>query len=439
MTNLYTILIVDDQPTNRRILVGSLEKAGHRTLEACDGVRAVELARTHLPDLILMDVCMPVQDGFAACELLKASDDTASIPVIFLTAQSSQGDIDRAFAVGGSDYITKPFRVGEVKARVSVHLQLRVAQRKLEVAHAERLQSQKLESVGQLAAGIAHEINTPMQYIGDNTRFIQGAFRDCLRLLETAESLYAADGTGDSTKAADEFREALDAADLAYLRTETDLAISQSIEGIERVNQIVRAMKEFSHPGSKSMSSTDLNHCIENTVTLSRNEWKHVSDLDLCLDRELPMVDCVSGEVGQVFLNIIVNAAHAIGDASAGSGAMGRISICSKRVGESAEIRISDTGGGIPEEIRDRVFDPFFTTKEVGRGTGQGLAIAHAVVVKRHGGTLRFETEAGKGTTFIIRLPLRQVEAERAGEAANPRVARAATSQGPPPDRVPVI
>jgi signal transduction histidine kinase len=185
------------------------------------------------------------------------------------------------------------------------------------------------------------------------------------------------------------------------------LAVQQSLEGIERVSTIVRAMKEFSHPGSSEKTPTDINHAIENTLTVARNEWKYIAEVERDYAENLPLVPCLPGEFNQVILNLITNAAHAISKALSNEpGELGRIHIKTRKVNEMVEIQIADTGTGIPEKLRNKVFDPFFTTKEVGRGTGQGLTIAYNVIVEKHGGILTFETEVGKGTTFIIQLPL---------------------------------
>jgi len=195
--------------------------------------------------------------------------------------------------------------------------------------------------------------------------------------------------------------------DLPYLREEIPKAIKQSLEGVERVGKIVRAMKEFSHPGPKEKTPTNLNKAIENTVTVARNEWKYVSEMILDLDPDLPLVPCHPNEFNQVILNLVINAAHAIADV-VGNGATnkGKITVSTRRKGDKVEISVKDTGTGIPPEIRSKIFDPFFTTKEVGKGTGQGLAIARSIVVDKHGGTIDFETEVGKGTTFTIYLPI---------------------------------
>jgi PAS domain S-box-containing protein len=268
-------------------------------------------------------------------------------------------------------------------------------------------QAQKLESIGQLAAGIAHEINTPTQYIGDNTRFLKEAFTSVVQLLKQyQEAVKEAESGGVRGELLEKIAQAKEEQDLDFLLQEIPSAIDQSLEGIERVAKIVRAMKDFSHPNNAEKTAIDINHAIESTVTVTRNEWKYVANLETELDRNLPAVPCLPGEVNQVILNLIVNAAHAIGDAVRGTEEKGLIRVTTTRVGEWVEIRVADTGTGIPEQARSRIFEPFFTTKEVGKGTGQGLAITRSVVVDKHGGTITFETEVGKGTTFIVRIPL---------------------------------
>jgi PAS domain S-box-containing protein len=268
-------------------------------------------------------------------------------------------------------------------------------------------QAQKLESVGQLAAGIAHEINTPTQYIGDNVRFLKDAFVDLRNLLQNYERLLAAaKGKSLSDETIQEVVAAVDHTDSAYLLEEIPKAIEQTLEGVGRVSTLVSAMKEFSHPGTKEKTALDLNHAIESTLTVARNEWKYVADLEIDFDRSLPLVACQPGEFNQVILNLIVNAAHAIADVAGKEGSpRGKIKVRTRNCPEFAEIQIEDTGSGIPDKVRSRIFDPFFTTKEIGKGTGQGLAIARSVVVDKHGGTIHFDTEEGKGTTFVIRLP----------------------------------
>jgi PAS domain S-box-containing protein len=269
------------------------------------------------------------------------------------------------------------------------------------------VQAQKLESIGHLAAGIAHEINTPTQFVGDNVRFLSDSFSDLAAVLDRHRALLLSVKSGTCTP---DLIEACEAearrVDLDYLTEEVPKAIAQSSEGIIRIATIVRAMKEFAHPGNDEKACVDLNKAIESTVTVARNEWKYIADLTTDLAPDLPLVPCLLGQFNQVILNMIVNATHAIADVVKGTGAKGTISITTHSVDGWAEVRITDSGTGIPEEIRRKIFDPFFTTKEVGKGTGQGLAIAHSVIVDKHHGTIAVESKVGRGATFIVRLPL---------------------------------
>ena len=269
-------------------------------------------------------------------------------------------------------------------------------------------QSQKMESIGQLAAGIAHEINTPIQYIGDNVRFLKDSYRDIELILNAYRSLVKTANSGlDMKPAILGIESAIKNTELDYLRKEIPRAIDQSLEGLKHVSEIVSAMKQFCHPGIEEKKATDINYLIQNVITVTRNEWKYVADVVTDFDPWLPLVPCLAGEINQVILNLIINAAHAIEDVlTEGSGEKGTIKVSTHYDNSWVEIRVSDTGRGIPKDIRSRIFDPFYTTKEVGRGSGQGLAISHSVIVNKHGGTIWFETEIGKGTTMIVRMPM---------------------------------
>jgi PAS domain S-box-containing protein len=280
--------------------------------------------------------------------------------------------------------------------------------------HQQLLQAQKLESIGQLAAGIAHEINTPTQYIGDNVRFLKDAFGDLGKVLRAARQTPAEGQAGQTPATKAEVADI----DVEYLLTEIPAAIEQALDGVGRVSTLVSAMKEFSHPGSKEKTEVDLNRAIQSTITVARNEWKYVAEMETDFDASLSPVLCLPGEINQVVLNLIVNAAHAIADLTRdGDQGKGKIRVSTRNCGDYVEVRVSDTGTGIPPEVQRRIFDPFFTTKEVGKGTGQGLSISRSVVVDKHEGTIHFETEVGKGTTFIVRLPYagKSVTAKGAG------------------------
>ncbi len=288
-----------------------------------------------------------------------------------------------AFAVFCSEISRQRFKV----IRGMLHESDR-HRRALQHAELELRQAQKLESVGRLAAGVAHEINTPVQFVTDSIHFVRDATQEMGRLLKNVQ--------------------ASEESDLPYLLEQTPKAIDRALDGLHRVTTIVRSMKEFAHPGSKDMQCVDLNRAIQTTLTLARNEYKYVAELQTDFAEDLPHVQCFAGDLNQVVLNLIVNASHAVGDAVCGTESKGRIIVKTKREGNDAVIAIADTGTGIPEHCQDRIFDPFFTTKEVGKGTGQGLVIARAIVVDKHKGQLSFETAIGEGTTFYVRLPITQ-------------------------------
>ena len=318
------------------------------------------------------------------------------------------------------DAVAAPFRWGMVyagyllvlSAILIVHwnfserprIALRAALHELEAANDQLARASRLEAIGQLAAGVAHEINTPMQYVGDNLTFLEKAFQR----LDLVTSRLPGLGEGDVQERLEKVEALLEEAGrykLDMLRARIPRAIDQSLEGVANVTRIVRAMKDFSHPGAEDKVLFDLNASVETTLTVCRNEWKYVAELETRLEPDLPLVRGLPGEVNQVILNLVVNAAHAIGDHHPGG--MGHIVITTAREGEHVVLTVADDGGGIPPHVLSRIFEPFFTTKEVGRGTGQGLAIAHQVVVTRHGGDIRVESAVGEGTTFTVMLPIR--------------------------------
>ena len=297
-----------------------------------------------------------------------------------------------------------------LRARASVHDEtgavVRIAGVQVDITERRELEqhlasAQRLEAIGQLAAGVAHEINTPIQYVSDSVQFV----RDGMRELRTEiEQLRAA------------LPQSLESEDQRYLRENIPPALDRAVDGLNRLTEIVRSMKEFSHPGREHKEPADLNRAIAATLVVARNEYKYVADLETDFG-DLPPVSCHVAQINQVVLNLVVNAAHAVADVVRDTAAKGRITVRTHQDGNQAVISVTDTGAGIPEEVRDRVFEPFFTTKEVGKGTGQGLAIAHNVVVTRHCGQLAFQTELGVGTTFRVRLPITAAEPVESFEA----------------------
>jgi PAS domain S-box-containing protein len=281
--------------------------------------------------------------------------------------------------------------VAEMKERERILIELRTAQ--------------KLESVGRLAAGVAHEINTPIQYVGDSLYFLRSSVDDLTRLIDTystvLEGLHEHPGWQAARDAVAVIAEKID---LPFLLAEMPKAFERTFEGTDRVSGIVRAMKEFSHPDATEFSSADLTRALQTTLVVATNEYKYLATVHTEF-AELPPVSCNVGELNQVFLNMIVNAAHAIHDAGKDV-STGVISIRTALVGEQVEITFNDNGCGIPQENLDKIYDPFFTTKEVGRGTGQGLAITRSIVMDKHGGEVHATSEVGVGTQFVIRLPI---------------------------------
>jgi signal transduction histidine kinase len=365
-------------------------------------------------------------DDFAV-EILRLTEDWESMPIERLIGRFQDEDADafrsaflRVVASERQMIVPLRVRVGEDL----VHLEARmVAERDAKGrpqriigmitdvtervrAEGERHQSQKLESIGQLAAGIAHEINTPIQFVSDSLHFVSGAATELLDLAACHENFIniSLSGQRPTVDQVREAQEAAEDADLEYLHEQVPKAITRALEGLDRVATIVRSLKEFAHPDGRDMAHVDLNRGIDASLTIARNEYKYVAELVVELG-ELPPVMCHAGDINQVVLNIVVNAAHAISDRVEGTQDRGVITVRTFEQDGEAVITIADTGGGIPTEVQDRIFDPFFTTKEIGRGTGQGLAISRTVVDK-HSGTLTFDTEPGVGTTFTIRLPL---------------------------------
>ncbi len=339
--------------------------------------------------------CLPT-----TCPILKPFLGGAANKVTNATFGRKDGS---SFAV---DYLSTPAHEGDSVVKVVMTFRDVTEQRRLE---AQNLQGQKLEALGQLAAGIAHEINTPLQYVGDNVFFLDTAFSDLLTLVAEYRQVVTALKQGGEAGDLLARLEAVEiATDVEYLKECIPKAIVTTQDGIGRVRTIVSAMKAFSHPGGAEKSAEDLNHAIECTTTIAASTWRHTATLEMRLDPALPKVSCYLGDINQVVLNLLVNASHAIEDAQAGHPAatLGVITVETGVKDGFVEVRISDTGCGIPETIQHRLFEPFFTTKEVGRGTGQGLTLARSMIVDRHGGYLKFTTEVGKGTTFIIGLPL---------------------------------
>ena len=420
MNGVATILIVDDEPQNRKLLETLLHPEGYHTRAVANGERALASVAQCAPDLILLDVMMPCMDGYQVARTLKADPATSNIPIVMITALIDRNARLEGLTAGVEEFLTKPVDRAELWLRVRnllrlktmgdalrnqsaiLEQQVRVRTASLEMSNGQlreqiRLReaaqhelrlAQKLEAVGRLAAGIAHEINTPIQYVGDSVQFLKSAFADMLGIVTTSNVVpYSTDG------------------DLDFMRVEVPAAIERIIEGLQRVAAVVNAMKEFSHSGGPDKQAADLNRALKATLQIARAEYKHVATIDMRCGN-IPEVLCNVGELSQAFLNLIVNAAHALADAGRDSES-GWIKICTQFADDSVELTFEDNGCGIPEDLVAKIYDPFFTTKEIGRGSGQGLAIVRSIVVDRHDGSIGVVSLPGIGTRFTLRLPLR--------------------------------
>jgi PAS domain S-box-containing protein len=350
------------------------------------------------PD-ILEAIAEAVAGPSASFETVHLRKDGSAVQVSVILARTC----DPAGAASGVVGIARD--IGERKAR-----------------EAEFHQESKLESLGRLSAGLAHEINSPIQFVGDNARFLEEAYEELIRVVEVYRGLLDTSNPIGWMERQERVREAEAGIDFDYLQKEIPSAVEQTLEGIERVSTIVRAMKTFSHPGNKEQVPADLNEALAATITVTRHQISEVADLSLDL-AVLPPVRCNIAELNQVFLNLIVNAADAIEE----TGRRGVITVATVADGDDVVVRISDTGCGIPEDVRPKIFDPFFTTKDVGRGSGQGLPLVRGVVQDGHAGSLTVESAAGQGTTFMVRLPINgipQQEQPVEGRPVRPRPAQ---------------
>ncbi|MGD9947994.1 MAG: ATP-binding protein [Desulfobulbus sp.] len=337
------------------------------------------------------------------CPLFAAIEDGSSHHV--------DGDVfwQKDGASFSADFIVCPTRGENNEITGAVLIFRNLTEQRLK--EASRIHSMKLESIGVLAAGIAHEINTPIQFIGSNLSFLQESFQDILHLLSTYTQLKEAieTGNGDTASLLADINRLEDAADVEYLKEETPKAFEQTKNGVDRVTKLVLGLKGFAHSGDgESKRPSDVNEIINNSLVVCQNAYKYVANLELGLE-EVPTIKVYPGDIGQVIVNLVVNAAHAIGDKKEKekNSEMGLIRIRSFSDDQWVIITVSDTGGGIPEGVRQRIFDPFFTTKDIGHGSGQGLAITRNIIYDKHHGEISLESTVGKGSTFCIMLPIK--------------------------------
>ena len=408
-----TILLVDDDSINLS-LFGQALTPYYEVLIATNGERALQLARAKpKPDLILLDIMMPGIDGYGVLAQLKANADTVDIPVIFLTALSADINEERGLQLGAVDYIYKPCHLSILRARVRTQLELKKSrdwlknqnayleaeierrQQENQLVHMQLLQSEKLAAIGQLAAGIAHEINNPIGFVSSNLNTLSDYMNDLFAALDTCGVLIAADPT--PSDAIEQLRALKKEKDIDFLRRDIPQLIAESREGLARVKSIIQDLKNFSHTDENKWEWSDLHHGLNSTLNIIWNELKYHCSVHKHYG-ELPPVYCLPSQLNQVFMNLLINAAHAIKE-------KGDITIRTGLGGEDVWVEIADSGEGIPPDKLNRIFEPFFTTKPVGKGTGLGLSISQNIV-KKHQGRIEVQSQVGQGTRFRIILPI---------------------------------
>ena len=409
---MKVILVVDDDATNLRTL-GELLRPEYRVRLASSGEDALRIAGSDpRPDLILLDVMMPLMDGYEVLRCLQADEATRAIPVIFVTALHDEDSEQRGFELGAADFIHKPIRAAVALSRIRAQIDARTAREslrrkaqhmarlaelgaeQLESARRQLLQSEKMASLGQLSAGIAHEINNPVGFVASNLAALERYLDDLFSIVDAC----AADTGAPAEQRLADVRGLMQRLEYDYLRQDVLDLLAESRDGVERVRQIVADMKGLSHTGASAWQWADLHAGLDSTLNIARNEFKHRCTVVRHYG-ELPEIRCIPSQLNQVFMNLVVNAAQAIvGE--------GEITVSTGRVGDDAVwVSIADTGQGISAEGLSHLFEPFYTTKPPGKGTGLGLTLSREII-QRHKGQIEVSSEPGKGTVFTLTLPI---------------------------------
>jgi len=414
------ILIVDDNPTNIKVMYEVLEEAGFRVLIAKNGESALAKLQAVTPDLILLDVMMPGIDGFETCRRLKANLATQDIPVIFMTALSEVDEKVKAFALGAVDYITKPFQQAEVVARVNLHLKLRHLTQKLKELVTETvsdlnesqlhlLQSEKMSALGQLVAGVAHEINNPVCFINGNLIHAEKYVQDLIAHLR----LYQQEASQI------DIENHAEAIDLEYLLEDLPSLTNSMKQGTKRIQDISVSLRNFSRVDSTAKVKFDIHEGIDSTLLILKHRLKaNGNQPEIKVIKEygnLPLIECFPGQINQVFMNLLANAIDAIEESNQHQSHeyknnYSQITIRTFSLNDVVKIQIQDSGMGIPEDVKPKIFEQLFTTKLMGKGTGLGLAISQQIIVEKHQGKIEVYSELGKGTEFTIIVPIKATD-----------------------------
>ncbi len=442
-TQKALILVVDDSPTNIKVLFDLLEQAHYRVLVATDGESALQKLQLIEPDLILLDVMMPGIDGFEVCRRLKQSEATQQISVIFMTALSDESSKVKGLNLGAVDYITKPVQHAEALARIRVHLQrqeltrqlaeknallansnrhleeeittraaeLRQALELLQKSQLKSIQQEKMSSLGQLVAGVAHEINNPVNFIYGNLKHANEYIRDMLAVLTLYQDTYP--------NLTPVLQELVEDVDLEFVAADLPKLMESMNVGAKRIRSIVAALRTFSRMDEAEYKAVDIHEGIDSTLMILQHRIKIKSErpaIEVIRDYgPLPPVACYAGQLNQVFMNLLSNAIDALEDASSGKTIQElqnhphQITIRTSLIdGNWVQVAIADNGPGIPKDIQERVFEPFFTTKPIGKGTGMGLSISYQIIVEQHKGKIECVPSSTNGTEFIIQVPIQQ-------------------------------
>ncbi|MEA5599109.1 sensor histidine kinase [Rivularia sp. UHCC 0363] len=398
------ILIVDDKSYNIELLFHVMQLNGHRVLVANSGESALQKLQIVCPDLILLDIMMPGMDGFETCRRLKADDKNKDIPVIFMTALTNTEDKIKAFKLGAVDYITKPFQKEEVVARVNVQLQLRNLNRQLQQSQFQLMQTEKISSLGQLVAGVAHEVNNPVSFIAGNLEYTNNYLEDLISLLNLYQK--------HLSHPPEEITQKIAEIDLDFLLEDLPKMIASMNLGIERISDIMRSLRSFSRKDATQKKTADIHQGIDTTLMILSHRLKaNKSRPQIEVVKEygnLPEFECYSGQLNQVFMNLLSNAIDVFDEkVEIGKQNTPQIRISTGLIDDNTvEIIIADNGYGMSEEVRKKLFNAFFTTKPEGKGTGLGLSISYQIITETHGGSLECSSSPGKGTQFVIHIPI---------------------------------
>jgi len=429
MSSPELILVVDDTPANLEVVCETLSDAGYEVATAINGDRALKRVQVYPPDLILLDVQMPGIDGFETCQRLKADPKTASIPIIFMTALSDAQSKEKGFVLGAVDYITKPFQEKEMLARVKTHLQLRQLTKNLEQRVAEQtadleaaltqlqqsqlhlVQTEKMSALGNLVAGVAHEINNPLGFIAGNLKPAHDYIKDLFKLL----ALYQQELPNPSAT----LQAVVEEIDLEYLQEDLPKLIDSMQEGVDRIHTISTSLRTFSRSDCDRPIPCNIHDGIDSTILILKHRLKANEcrpEIQVITDYgALPQVECFAGQLNQVFMNLLANAIDALEESNQGrsfaqiKAKPNQITVNTQLSQSQAVIRIQDNGVGMTDAVRQKIFEHLFTTKGVGQGTGLGLAIARQIVVEKHSGTLEVNSTLGEGTEFVISIPVKAI------------------------------